>query len=53
MISFSGREIFSVTHGGGEGAMPNPFIESKLKVKSTTRNLNVVKEILEKFGKPE
>ncbi len=42
-------EVFSETHGGGEGGMPNPYLESKLKTKATTRNLNVVKEIVEKF----
>ena len=50
VISAYGAEVFSVTHGGGEGALPNLFIESKLKVKATTRNLNVVKDIVEKFG---
>ena len=43
-------EIFSVTHGGGEGALPNPFLESKLNVKATTRNLNIIREIVEKYG---
>jgi uncharacterized protein (DUF1697 family) len=50
VISASGSEVFSVTHGGGEGALPNPFIEAKLKVKATTRNLNIIREIVEKFG---
>ncbi len=50
IIAFTGTEVFSVTHGGGEGALPNPFIESKLKIKSTTRNLNIIREIVEKFG---
>jgi uncharacterized protein (DUF1697 family) len=50
VISASGSEVFSVTHGGGEGALPNPFVESKLKVKTTTRNLNIIREIVEKFG---
>ncbi len=50
-ISAKGTEVFSVTHGGGEGALPNPFVESKLKVKATTRNMNVIKEIVEKYGK--
>ncbi len=50
VISAQGTEVFSVTHGGGEGALPNPFIESKLKMKATTRNLNVVKDIIDKFG---
>ncbi|MGE5575352.1 MAG: DUF1697 domain-containing protein [Ignavibacteria bacterium] len=50
VISTKGTEVFSVTHGGGEGALPNPFLESKLKVKATTRNLNTIKEIVEKYG---
>jgi uncharacterized protein (DUF1697 family) len=50
IISANSTEVFSVTHGGGEGALPNPFLESKLKVKATTRNLNIVREITEKFG---
>jgi len=50
IISAKNSEVFSVTHGGGEGALPNPFIESKLKVKATTRNLNIIGEIVEKFG---
>jgi uncharacterized protein (DUF1697 family) len=50
IISAKGTEVFSVTHGGGEGALPNPFVESKLKVKATTRNMNVIREIVEKYG---
>ncbi len=50
IISAKGTEVFSETHGGGEGALPNPFIESKLKVKATTRNLNIISEIVEKYG---
>ncbi len=50
IIAASGFEVFSVTHGGGEGALPNPFIESKLKLKATTRNLNILREIIEKFS---
>jgi uncharacterized protein (DUF1697 family) len=49
VISTEDSEVFSVTHGGGEGALPNPFIESKLKIKATTRNLNVVRDIVAKF----
>ena len=49
VISTKGTEVFSVTHGGGEGALPNPFLESKLKVKATTRNINTIREIVEKF----
>jgi uncharacterized protein (DUF1697 family) len=50
IISANGTEIFSVTRGGGEGALPNPFVESKLKIKATTRNMNVIREIVEKYG---
>ncbi len=50
IISASGSEVISLTHGGGEGRLPNPFLESKLKVKATTRNMNVIKEIVEKLG---
>ena len=50
VISANDTEVFSVTHGGGEGALPNPFIESKLRVKATTRNINVLLNIIEKFG---
>ncbi len=50
VISASDREVFSLTHGGGEGALPNPFVESKLKVKATTRNVNTIGEIVKKFS---
>jgi uncharacterized protein (DUF1697 family) len=50
VIKADDREIYSITHGGGEGALPNPFVEAKLKVKTTTRNLNVLVGILEKFS---
>ena len=48
--SANSAEVFSETHGGGEGALPNPFIESKLKMKTTTRNLNIIREIVEKYS---
>jgi uncharacterized protein (DUF1697 family) len=50
VISQKGTEVFSETHGGGEGALPNPFVETKLRVKATTRNINVVREIVQKYG---
>ena len=50
VISRRGADVFSVTHGGGEGALPNPFLESKLKTKATTRNMNVLRDIVERFG---
>ena len=45
------KEVFSVTHGGGEGALPNLFVERQLKVKATTRNINIIREIVEKYTK--
>lgn len=50
IILSDGNLFFSVTHGGGEGGLPNPFLESKLRVKATTRNLNIIREIIEKYG---
>lgn len=50
IISIRGKEAYSVTHGGGEGGMPNPFLESKLKAKATTRNMNTIRQIVEKYG---
>jgi uncharacterized protein (DUF1697 family) len=50
VISAKNTEVFSITHGGGEGALPNPFLESKLKLKATTRNLNIIREIAEKYN---
>ncbi len=50
VISSKGAEVFSVTHGGGEGALPNPFLESKLKTKATTRNMNIIRQIVEKYS---
>jgi uncharacterized protein (DUF1697 family) len=47
IILVKGMEAFSVTHGYGDGGKPNPFLESKLKVHATTRNLNVLKEIIQ------
>jgi uncharacterized protein (DUF1697 family) len=51
VISAIGNEVFSVTFGGGEGALPNPFIEKTLRTKTTTRNQNIIKEIAEKFDR--
>ena len=50
IVSASGSEVFSLTHGGGEGGLPNQFLESKLKAKTTTRNMNVILEIIQKHG---
>lgn len=50
IMKMEGNEIYSITHGGGEGALPNSYIESKLKTKATTRNMNVIGDILEKYS---
>lgn len=50
IVAVRGAEVFSITHGGGEGALPNPFLESKLKAKATTRNINIIREIVKKYG---
>jgi hypothetical protein len=49
IIAIRDCEVFSVTHGVGEGGLPNPFLESKLKLRATTRNMNTIAEIVEKF----
>lgn len=49
IILIVGTEVFSETHGGGEGGLPNPYLESKLKLKATTRNMNVIKEIVMRY----
>ncbi len=50
VISATKSEVFSLSHGGGESALPNPFVESKLGVKATTRNMNVIREIQARFA---
>jgi len=50
IISAKDLEVFSITHGGGEGALPNSFLEAKLKIKTTTRNMNTVRGILDKYS---
>ncbi len=50
VLAVKGTEVFSVTHGGGEGALPNPFVEKTLKTKATTRNRNIIREIIDKYS---
>jgi len=50
VVSSTGKEVISLTHVMGEGVLPNQFLESELKAKTTTRNINVIREIVEKFG---
>jgi uncharacterized protein (DUF1697 family) len=49
IILIKGSEVFSVVNRVGDGGKINPFIESKLKVKTTTRNWNILKEIGKKY----
>ena len=51
IIRISKNEAYSVTHGFGEGGNPNPFLEKKLKVQATTRNWNIIKEIVEAYSR--
>jgi uncharacterized protein (DUF1697 family) len=53
IILIKGSEAYSITRGHGDGAKPNPFIESKFKTQATTRNLNIIKEITETYPKPK
>jgi uncharacterized protein (DUF1697 family) len=50
ILQIRGTEAFSVTHGGGEGALPNPFLEKTLKLQATTRNLNTIRNIIDANG---
>ncbi len=50
IIFADGAEVYSVTYVRGESALPNPFLESTLHVKATTRNMKVIREITEKYG---
>ena len=50
VIAIQGEEVYSVSHGHGDGALPNPFIELKLKVVATTRNWNIINEIVQKYS---
>jgi uncharacterized protein (DUF1697 family) len=53
VILIKGCEAYSVTHGHGEGGKPNPFLESKFKTQATTRNLNILREIVRTYTKPD
>jgi len=50
LLAAEGAQVYSVTRGGGDSALPNPFLEAKLGLKATTRNINVIREIVERFG---
>ncbi len=51
IIRIDKREAYSVTHGHGEGGLPNTFLEKKLETQATTRNLNTIKEIVQAHSK--
>jgi len=53
ILSVCGTEVFSVTRRQGDGGKPNPFLESHLNVKATTRNWRVVKSIAELYAEIE
>jgi uncharacterized protein (DUF1697 family) len=46
IILITKTEAYSITHEHGEGGKPNPFLEKKLKTQATTRNWNIIKEIV-------
>ncbi len=46
IIGAQGREVFSVTRGHGDGGKPNPFLEKTLKRQLTTRNWNIITQIV-------
>ena len=48
IVAIRGREAYSETHGGGEGGLPNSFLEKTFGRKATTRNINIVREALER-----
>jgi uncharacterized protein (DUF1697 family) len=50
IASAKDAEVFSVTHGDGEGALPNPFLEKSLNVTATTRNFNTIRGIVRRIG---
>ncbi len=47
IIQIKDFEAYSITRGHGDGAKPNPYIESKYKTQATTRNLNTIREIVQ------
>jgi uncharacterized protein (DUF1697 family) len=50
IIGTKDREIFSITRGGGDGGKPNPYIEKQLRMAATTRNWNIIKQIVDFCG---
>jgi uncharacterized protein (DUF1697 family) len=51
IILITGSEAYSVSRGHGDGGKPNPYIEKTLKTQATTRNLNIIKEIIQAHSK--
>jgi uncharacterized protein (DUF1697 family) len=50
IIMIKDLEAYSITRGHGDGAKPNPFIEAKFKVRATTRNWNIITEIVNAYS---
>ncbi len=50
IIHIENHEAYSITRGHGDGGKPNPYIEAKFKTQATTRNLNVLREIIQTYA---
>jgi uncharacterized protein (DUF1697 family) len=46
IVAKRGMEVFSVTRGYGDGGKPNSYIERKLKTQATTRNWDLICELV-------
>jgi uncharacterized protein (DUF1697 family) len=49
IILIKDSEAYSVTRGHGDGGKPNLFIEAKFRTGATSRNWNIIKEIIEAY----
>ena len=47
IILITDFEAYSVTRGHGNGGKTNPYIERRFKTQATTRNLNIIREIIQ------
>jgi uncharacterized protein (DUF1697 family) len=51
IILIKDSEAYSLTRGHGDGGKSNPYIEKKFKTQATTRNLNIIQEIIHTYSK--
>jgi uncharacterized protein (DUF1697 family) len=49
-FTIKGREAYNLRRDREASVFSNQFIEKTLKVPATTRNLNTLRKIVEKFG---